>query len=67
MCVHVSALLKDEMFLLSLSCTSRTVNGNSGRIDPPPPILNRFPDKSIDWRSSSADGIQQVDLAGADH
>lgn len=36
MCVHVSALLKDEMFLLSLSCTSRTVNGISGRIDPPP-------------------------------
>lgn len=36
MCVHVSALLKDEMFLLSLSCTSRTVNGISGRIDLPP-------------------------------
>lgn len=32
--------------------------------DRPPPILNRFSDKAIDRLSSSADGIQQVDLEG---
>lgn len=48
-----------------IALKTHSVNGILGCIDSP--IPNRFSDKVIDWLSSGANGIQQVDLGRADY